>query len=240
MPVDLEIVVDDAAGLAVAAAAGVDCIELCSALALGALTPPAGLMRLAADCGVPVVAMIRPRPGDFCCSAEELTVMRDDIGTARTAGLAGVAFGVTRADGRLDAEAMARLADAAGPMAITIHRAFDVTPDPDEALELALAIGARRIMSAGHAALAMDGTARLRALVGAAAGRIAIMAGGGADAGNAAALIGTGVDALHASCGVMRRVAGPLGPLRIAPERMVTDAAAITALQAAIAAAQPD
>ena len=126
MPVDLEIVVDDAEGLAAAAAAGVDSIELCSALALGALTPSAGLMRRAAECGVPVVAMIRPRPGDFLYSAGEIAVMLDDIRAVRAAGLAGIAIGATTADGRLDRDAMGRMIHAAGPLAVTIHRARHV------------------------------------------------------------------------------------------------------------------
>lgn len=234
MPVDLEIVVDDADGLALAAAASVDSIELCSALALGALTPSPGLMRMAAGCGVPVVAMIRPRAGDFRYTADELAVMLDDIHAVRDAGLAGIAIGATTPEGRLDVEAMGRMIDAAGPLAVTIHRAFDVTPDPDQALQDALALGVARIMSAGHAALAMDGIDRLRDLARKAAGRVQIMAGGGVDAGNAAALIAAGVGALHASTSGARAVTGPLGPLRIAPQRMATDADAITALQAAI------
>ena len=237
MAVGLEIVVDDVAGLQAAAAARVDSIELCSALALGALTPSAGLMRRAARCGVPVVALIRPRPGDFHYSDDELDVMLDDIGAARAAGLSGVAIGATRADGRLDRAAMARMMAAAGDMAVTIHRAFDVTPDADEALRDALALGVARIMTAGHAPTAAEGADRLRALVAAAAGRVAIMAGGGVTADNAAALIATGVDALHASASAMRPVTGPLGALRIAPERMATDPDQIRALQAAIDAA---
>ena len=60
------------------------------------------------------------------------------------------------------------------------------------------------------------------------------MAGGGVTAESAPALIAAGVDALHASASVLRPVGGPLGALRIAPERMATDAGRIRALQAAI------
>lgn len=236
--VPLEVVVDDAEGLAVAAASSVDRIELCSGLSLGALTPSAGLMDLASRCGLPVVAMIRPRAGDFLYTPDELEVMRADILAVRRAGLAGVAFGVTRPDGRLDRDAMARLVEAAGGIEVTVHRAFDVTPKAEEALETVVSLGIRRIMTAGHAADAGEGADNLRALVRAAAGRCEIMAGGGVTAENAAALIATGVDALHASCGAARRVTGPLGALRIAPERMVTDAGSIRALQAAMRAAR--
>ncbi len=59
----LEVCVDDAPGLAEAVAGGADRVELCAALGLGGLTPSAGLMAAAAGCGVPVMAMIRPRAG---------------------------------------------------------------------------------------------------------------------------------------------------------------------------------
>lgn len=239
MATRLEIVVDDAEGLDAAAAARVDHIELCGALALGALTPSAGLMGRAARCGVPVAAMIRPRPGDFLYSPAEVEVMLDDIAAARRAGLWGIAVGASQPDGRLDRGLLARLIAAAGGMKVTIHRAFDVTPDPLEALEDCIALAVARVMTAGHAASAVEGAGELRALVAAAAGRVGIMAGGGVTAANAAALIATGVDELHASCSAMRQVPGPLGALRIAPERMATDPSAIRALQTAMQDAIP-
>lgn len=234
MSVKLEIVVDDVEGLDLAARARVDHIELCSALGLGALTPSLGLMRRAADCGVPVAAMIRPRAGDFLYSADEISVMLDEIAAARQAGLWGVAIGVTLPDGRLDRETLARMIDAAEGMEVTIHRAFDVTPDAEEALEICIALGVQRVMAAGHAPSAAEGAGNLRALVQTANGRVQIMAGGGVSADNAAALIATGVDELHASCSAPRPVTGPLGSLRIAPERMATDPTLIQALQAAM------
>lgn len=234
----LEIVVDDAEGLALAAAGGADRIELCAALALGALTPSVGLMRRAAACGVPVHAMIRPRAGDFLFSADDLSVALDDIRAARDAGLAGVVIGVSRPDGRLDAEALARQIDAAAGIEVTLHRCFDVTPDAAQALEAAVALGVTRIMTAGHAARAVDGAAALSALVVQAAGRIQIMAGGGVEAGHVPALAAAGVDAVHAACSVARPVTGPRGRLRIAPDRPRTDAALIAALRAAVTAAR--
>lgn len=235
MAVKLEIVVDDAEGLDAAATAKVDHVELCSALALGALTPSPGLIARAADCGIPVAAMIRPRPGDFLYSDAELSVMLGDIAAVRQAGLWGVALGATLPNGRLNRDALARMIDAAGDMAVTIHRAFDVTPDPFEALEICISLGVTRIMTAGHAASAIEGADELRNLVAAAAGRVTIMAGGGVTADNAAALAATGVDELHASCTATRPVTGPLGSLKIAPDRVAIDPAAIRLLQQAIA-----
>ncbi|MES2813706.1 MAG: copper homeostasis protein CutC, partial [Pseudomonadota bacterium] len=85
MGVTLEVCVDTAEGLAQAVAGGADRIELCAALAVGGLTPSAGLMALAAGCGVPVVAMIRPRAGDFVWSEAEVGMMEAEIASARDA-----------------------------------------------------------------------------------------------------------------------------------------------------------
>ena len=48
-----ELVSETAAGILAGVSGGVDRIELCSALAIGGVTPSVGLMQLAADCGVP-------------------------------------------------------------------------------------------------------------------------------------------------------------------------------------------
>lgn len=200
----VEIVVDDPEGLEVALRGGAQRIELCTALALGALTPSPGLIaqaaRMQAETGVPVVAMIRPRPGDFIYSPAEIDAMLTDIAAVEQAGLAGVAFGVTLPDGRPDADAMARLMLAARGLKTVWHRSFDLAPDPFAALELAVGLGMTRIMSSGGQAHAVDGRNRLAALTHASAGHIAIMAGGGVDADNAPALIAAGITELHASC----------------------------------------
>ena len=91
MGLTLEVCVESVAGLAAAVEGGADRVELCSALGLGGLTPSVGFMALAARCGVPVLAMIRPRAGDFVWSEAELGVMEADIAAARDSGLAGAA-----------------------------------------------------------------------------------------------------------------------------------------------------
>lgn len=76
--VALEICVESAVGAAAAIAGGCDRIELCSALALGGLTPSAGLvadvLALAVPAGVPVRAMVRPRAGWFDYDADDMAL----------------------------------------------------------------------------------------------------------------------------------------------------------------------
>ncbi|MDO5705425.1 MAG: copper homeostasis protein CutC [Paracoccus sp. (in: a-proteobacteria)] len=234
MPI-LEICVDDAEGLAVACQNGARRIELCAALAIGGLTPSPGLIARAAGCGVPCHAMIRPRPGGFVYSDDETAVMLGDVAAVQAAGLPGIVTGVSLPDGRLDRAAMARLRDAFAGEA-TVHRAFDLAPDPFEALELLVDLGFDRVMTSGGAVTALAGAERIGALVCAAAGRIQIMPGGGVDAAAAPVLLALGVDALHASCAAMRDEPHRLAPLNLPPQRAATDGAAVAALARAMAA----
>ncbi|APG89519.1 copper homeostasis protein CutC [Sinorhizobium americanum] len=175
----LEVCVDDAKGLAAAVEGGADRIELCSALAVGGLTPSAGLMALAAHTPVPVYAMVRPRPGDFVFNAAELDIMRHDIDAARAAGLAGVVLGASQANGRLDAQTLAELTRHASGLGLTLHRAFDLVPDFAEAISVAAALGFERILTSGGARTAPAAVDRLEELVDLAAGRLSIMPGSG-------------------------------------------------------------
>jgi copper homeostasis protein len=196
----LEVCVDSVPGLEAAVAGGADRIELCAALGLGGLTPSVGLMQRAAGCGVPVMAMIRPRSGDFVWSEGEVLAMVADITAARSAGLAGVVLGASLADGRLDVGLLRRLVTAARGLDLTLHRCFDLVPDQKEALEAAVALGFRRILTSGGAVTATAGSARIAALVAQAAGRTRIMPGAGVTAETAAQLLGLGTEELHGSC----------------------------------------
>lgn len=234
----LEICVETPAGLAVAATAGADRVELCSALALGGLTPGAGLLAAAAATDLSCHAMIRPRGGDFILDEADLAACLADIAAVRGAGLAGVVLGAALPDGTLDEASVARMKEAAGPLEVTLHRVFDLTPDPEAALETAIGLGITRILTSGQAAAAPEGVEVLRRLVSRAAGRIEIMAGGGVTPEAAPALIGAGVDALHASCGVARPARGGVARIGIPETQKETDAGAIAALRQAMQAAE--
>lgn len=202
-PIRLEVCVDNAEGLAAALAGGADRIELCSALEIGGLTPSAGLLRRASGSRVPVVAMIRPRGGDFCFNDAEIQLMLHEIDAVAGAGLQGVVLGASLADGRLDARTLERLVRHAMQQGLrcTLHRAVDLCPDLGEATRLAIDLGFERILSSGGARRAPDGLDGLRSCFEAAAGRIAIMPGAGIDAANAGQLRARlPLTDVHASC----------------------------------------
>ena len=199
----LEVCVDDPLGLTEAQAGGADRVELCAALALGGLTPTAGLMAvglMAAGRRIRAHAMIRPRSGDFCFSPAETAVMRADINAVRAAGLAGVVLGANLPDGRLDFPLLTALTDHARGLDLTLHRAIDLTPDPLAAVDQAIALGFHRILSSGGEKTAVEGIARLRAMMDHAAGRIVVMPGSGVSLATLPALRALPFTEIHASC----------------------------------------
>lgn len=236
----LEVCVDGADGATAAVAGGADRIELCSALELGGLTPSAGLMARAALLPVPVHALIRPRSGNFRYSSAEVATMLADIRAARKAGLAGVVIGAALADGRLDADTLARLRDAADAMSLTLHRVFDLVPDFAEAVDTAVTLGFERILTSGGAPTAPEGIDALAGICAAAAGRTGIMPGAGIDAGNVGALLeALAVDEVHGSCSLALAPASS----RVAPgfggdARRETSADKVRALKAAMMRSQ--
>jgi copper homeostasis protein len=178
--------------------AGATRVELCSGPGEGGTTPSAGLISTVRELtNLAVYVMIRPRGGDFVYDESELAVMRRDIDMARTLGANGVVLGVLLPDGRVDIVRTRALIQYAQPLGVTFHRAFDLTPDPLQALEDIVETGAERILTSGQQSTAAQATALLARLAQTAGHRIEIMAGGGVSSANAQALAATGVHALH-------------------------------------------
>jgi copper homeostasis protein len=237
----VEVCVGDGVGLAAAIAGGAQRIELCSALSVGGLTPSAGLMQLARASPVPVFPMLRPRAGSFVYDADELDLIRRDIDAVAEAGLRGVVVGASKPSGELDVTSCAALISHARGLglAVTLHRAVDLTPDPVEAVDIAAELGAERILTSGGARTAPEGADVIAAMVERAAGRLSIMAGSGVSAANAAELVRrTGVRDVHGSCSrPVVEVDPRLIELGFAdPMRRATATADVAALVAAVQA----
>ena len=180
---------------------GADRLELCANPVIGGTTPSRALfLQVQRDFDIKINVMIRPRFGDFLYDEAELEEMCAEIASFRDLGANGVVFGVLTPEGELDEARMARLISCAGNMEVTLHRAFDMTQDPFAALESAIRLGCKTILTSGQAADAMQGSALLRELHKRAAGRIDIMAGCGVNSGNLLRLHErTGVTSFHAS-----------------------------------------
>lgn len=196
-----ELCVDNLDAAIAGARGGADRIELCSALALGGLTPsPELLTQTLRYVALPVHVMVRPSAGSFVCTAPVFAMMEQDLLFAKHAGAAGIVFGLLNEDGTVDIPHTRRLVELASPLPVTFHRAFDQVPDPAAALEVVIECGVHRVLTSGRAASAAIGAEAIAQLVRQAADRIDIAIGGGLHSGNViATLRRTGAPHVHAS-----------------------------------------
>ncbi len=209
-PVAVEVCVDSVASARAAEQGGGARIELCSSLIEGGVTPSAGLIEMTrAAVSVALHVMIRPRAGDFCYAADEFETMQRDIARARQLGANGVVFGILGGDGNIDISRTRQLVDAARPLEVTFHRAFDMTADLFRALEDVCATKADRILTSGGQPTALLGSETIAQLVKRARRRIVIMPGSGIKPENARRLVEqTGVAEIHV--GLRSAVASPM------------------------------
>ncbi|WP_417230149.1 copper homeostasis protein CutC [Thermophilibacter sp.] len=206
-----------------AIAAGAGRIELCDNLAVGGTSPSYGVIRaavgIARETGAAVMAMARPRGGNFVYTAAEEQIMLDDVAMARSLGVDGVVFGCLTADGAsgeavVDRDMTARLVEAAHgsvsdeagtevpPVAATFHMAFDELSEERqlEAIDFLAGLGVERILTHGGAAGTpiADNLGRLGRLIEHAAGRLTILPGGGITFENAESVAeALGVQEVH-------------------------------------------
>jgi len=227
-----------------AEAAGADRIELCSALAVGGLTPSIGLFAAArARTRLPIVCMVRPRAGAFAYDEDELETMRRDVEAFRDAGAHGVVFGVLTPQGAADVERTRDLVERAGPLETVFHRAFDLVTDPEGTLDALAATGISRILTSGQAPASLEGAPLIRRLLERAAGRLDILPGGGVRAATVAGLVAaTGARGVHLGPQLLRIDASGAANPRITfglpgapPDQYPSlDAAAVRAVRTAL------
>jgi copper homeostasis protein len=206
----LEICAGSVEDCLVAEANGADRLELNAALSLGGLTPSLGMLWAARPATkLPLIVMIRPRPGGCVYSDSEFHAMLHDAPLAVANGADGVAFGILKENGAIDVERCRSLLELIRPAEAVFHRAFDWTAEPLESLETLIELGFNRVLTSGQAATAVEGCDRLAELVRAAHGRIVILPGGGIRAANVGDILTrTGAREIHASCSGWRSEAG--------------------------------
>ena len=179
----LEVCVDSVESAIAAEEGGADRLELCSSLVIGGVSPtPALYEAIRRRVALPVRAMVRPRFGDFLYTDFEKETMLAEASAWHALGVEGVVVGALLPDGRLDSGFLREFIAAAGGMRVTLHRAFDVSGDPFESLEEAIALGFDTILTSGQKSSCRLGAALIGELHRRAAGRIDILVGAGVDA----------------------------------------------------------
>jgi copper homeostasis protein len=179
---------------------------LCDNLYEGGTTPSPGVIAVVRErLEIPVHVLVRPRGGDFLYDDDEIRVMLGDIAFAKEVGVAGVVLGALFANGAVDDRNTRLLVEAARPLSVTFHRAFDLVRDPFEALDTLMALGVDRVLTSGGAPTAMDGLETLAALAWRSEGRATIIAAGGITEHTVGRVIhDTGVTEVHVRAGQRR------------------------------------
>lgn len=197
----LELCVGGIDDVLLAASAGVARIELNSAIALGGLTPSQSLMLQARSAySGKIIAMVRPREGDFHYSPAEIRLMLQDAELLVQHGADGIACGFLNHDGTVDLDACRQLRSRLPGTHLVFHRAFDVSACLTTALTQLIDLGFQTVLTSGGCSTALAGAPMLQQLQQQAAGHIRILPAGGIRATNVAAVLqATGCPEVHAA-----------------------------------------
>jgi copper homeostasis protein len=183
--VELEICTETMAGALAAESGGATRIELCSRLDLDGLTPDLELLKQVREAvAIPVFAMVRPNPGGFVLSAEDLLELLIHLQEVQEIGCDGVVLGMLTPEGEVHEEYLQQARAAVADLPLTFHRAFDQVSDQAQGLEGLIACGVDRVLTSGGAASAMEGVLPLQSLVRQSTDHCRILVGGGVRAVN--------------------------------------------------------
>jgi copper homeostasis protein len=161
-----------------------DRIELCQNLEQGGITPSYGMIEYAIAHGIETHVLIRPRPGGFNYSEDELEVMLREIINCKEMGAAGVVIGALTESGEIDEDILSQIMIKAKGMEVTFHRAFDDCIEWEKAMDILIEHKVNRILSSGLSRNVEIGMPILEQMMAYSAGRIEIMTGGGVSAAN--------------------------------------------------------
>lgn len=195
---------------------GANRIELCSDLASDGLTPSFELMqKTCSKLKIPVMVMIRPRPGNYVYSEKEIDQMKSEIDLAKKASAFGVVFGLINSDNKIDVKNTKILAEYALPLQVTFHKAIDEMENPVEGVSVLKEItGIKRILTSGGKPTAKEGQETIRKMIEVGGEQITILVAGKVLDSNVEEIQKlTGAKELHG-----RRIVGLLSPLPASPE----------------------
>ena len=132
----------------------IDRIELNSALELGGLTPSIETLKyLKSKIDTKICCMVRPRGGDFHYSETEFEIMLKDAQNLLEAGADGIVFGFLNEDKTINKTRTTKMSEliASYQKEAVFHKAFDETPDKDEACKTLIDCHIARVLTSGGA-----------------------------------------------------------------------------------------
>lgn len=194
----IEVAVADLDDAIVAEQCGADRLELNSGMPLGGLTPSIGLVQeVVAAVRVPVVVMVRPRPGGFCYSAHQHQIALRDADAILSAGAAGIVWGALDDKRNVDHPKVADMKRLVANKELVFHRAIDLARDWRASLETLVDLRVDRILSSGQQSSAIQGVDCLKAMVLAFSSKLELIVGGGVRVATIPMLYAAGLRQFH-------------------------------------------
>ncbi len=179
----LECCVDSVESAIEAEKGGANRLELCANLIIGGTSPSLALFKKVKEkTNIKINVLLRPRFGDFLYSDYEFEILKEEVKQFKEAGADGVVIGCLRSDGTIDSSKMEELIALAEGMHITMHRAFDMTENPYEALREVKRLGVNTILTSGQRNTALEGKELIKALIEEAGDDLEILVGSGVNA----------------------------------------------------------
>ena len=159
-------------------------VELNSAVPLGGLTPSTAVLELVkTKTQLPVITMVRPRPGNFVYDELEFETLQREFSILMENGADGIAVGITDHSGNPDRSRLEKLVKQSQTFAarceLVYHRAIDIAPDWKLALQHLVDLGFHRVLTSGQQRTALDGANCIAEMVSEFGNRIEIVAGSG-------------------------------------------------------------
>jgi copper homeostasis protein len=146
---------------------GANRLEICENLRVGGTTPSYGTLQTAKDLleDIDIVAMIRPRGGDFVYSDLEMVVMEKDIQMCKNLRIEAVAIGILNEYHEIDYENVYRMVKFAGFLNVVFHKAIDMVEKPYKEIRKLADVGVTRILTSGGEKRAVDGIDTINRMV---------------------------------------------------------------------------
>ena len=180
--------------------AGANRIELCTNLEKGGTTPKyEDIKRLRKLTDVKVHILILPKENHFIYSNKEFQQILSDIKFCKKNGCDGVVIGALNKDLSINIIQTKEMVEAAKPMKVTFHRAFDLAYDLENSLEDIISCRCDYILTSGQKQSVDQGLENLKQLIKLANNRIKILSGGGVNSMNIKKLYSIGIREFHLS-----------------------------------------
>lgn len=230
----LEIIAETVVDAQAAEAGGATQLDLKSDFVEYGLTPTAGMVeQVCSWVDIDVLVMVRTHANGMVLTPVDLEIMCADIRLAAERGASGFLLGALTEAGEIDKQAVRTLQEAAGILPLHFHLAWELTPEPERALEELIELGVRSVRTTGGKGLgaqAVEGINPLKRFQELAQGRIDLLLAGGVSAQNVGRLVTeTGIVHAHAGSSV-RTPQNPQGSVQQDKVRQLR-----TALEKAVA-----